>query len=69
LPYQNNNTMKNNKIKIASTVYPENPLPFNEWIKMVYKNAENNSKSQDTLSIGNPVDFNTWAILIHTVRN
>lgn len=24
------------KEKINSTVYPENPLPFNEWMKYIY---------------------------------
>lgn len=61
--------MKKNEIKIASTVYPENPLPFNDWIKMVYKNAETNAKGQGVLSIGEPVDFNAWAILVHSARN
>jgi len=24
------------KEKINTTVYPENPLPFNDWIKYIY---------------------------------
>lgn len=61
--------MKKNNVKIASTVYPENPLPFNEWIKMVYKNAENNTKGQGIIDTDQPTDFNAWAILIHNSRN
>lgn len=69
LSYQTTQTMKKNNIKIASTVYPENPLPFNEWMQMVYKNAENNAKGVGILPIGEASDFNSWAILIHTARN
>lgn len=69
LSYQKTQTMEKNQIKVASTVYPDQPLAFNDWMKMVYKDVENNAKGQGMMVTSEPNDFNAWAILIHNSRN
>ena len=69
LSYQTTQTMKKDSVKIASTVYPSDPMPFNEWMKMVYKNAELNAKGESRTPAKQPANFNEWVIMIHNSRN
>jgi hypothetical protein len=61
--------MKKENIKIASTAYPSEPMEFNDWMKMVYKNAELNAKGESRTPARQPANFNKWAVMIHNSRN
>jgi hypothetical protein len=63
--------MKNNNIKVLSSVYPSEPLPFNEWMKFVYKANDKNAKAQVSGSTTSkqPADFNEWANQIYNTKN
>jgi len=62
--------MKNNDIKVLSTTYPSEPLPFNEWIKFVHKSSEQNAKLQMSgNTTDQPANFNQWAYQIHNAKN
>jgi hypothetical protein len=63
--------MKNNNVKVLSSVYPKEPLPFNEWIKFVHKSSEQIAREQVSGSIESkqPTDFNEWVYQIHNTKN
>jgi hypothetical protein len=51
------------QIKVLSSVYPENPLPFNEWINFVSKSSEQIAREQvsGNTNSNQPGNFNGWA--------
>lgn len=62
--------MKNNDIKVLSSVYPSDPLPFNEWIKFVHMSSEKNARKQvNERSTKQPANFNEWVHEVHNAMN
>jgi hypothetical protein len=63
--------MKNNNIKVLSSVYPSEPLPFNEWMTYVQKSSDEIAREQisGTTTTKQPSNFNEWANQIYNTKN